>query len=238
MRRRVWCALIVGSGLAACNAITSIGDYTFDGVDAGSESGSEAAANDASPRPNDATIAPDADAAASADADASADAGTTDADATTIDARTPDADASPCTIISPNTSQRELACGPTAATACDLNASGVSPPYHCCVAPDASAACINTGAGETCPKPSFDWVCTRAFQCPYPSPCCLTVDQITPTCPPTAHAVESKCLLDTDGGCNLDLELCTGNEECRKPGSKCMELDIVGTGARPLGVCL
>lgn len=227
MRRRVWAALVVGSFLAACNAITNIGDYTFDG-DAGG--GRDASPSDGNTTGDAGAETTDADASNDADAGASS----PDADASPVDAATPDADAAPCRVPSPNTTTRLMECG---STTCDLDKT--SPPQHCCVAPDASAACVERG---TCAQGNFSWECTRAFQCPFPSACCLTIKNLKPTCPPTAEALQSRCNLDDDGGppvpCNLDLELCTGNETCRKPGTTCMELDIVGTGARPIGACL
>jgi hypothetical protein len=173
---------------------------------------------------------------ASAPADAStADTSQGDRDSAIVDAGT-DTLASLCDAAVPGTGGRKLSCGDTT---CDLDKQGESPPLQCCIGADASSGtCISPGDAQTCEPPKFNWVCSRSYQCPSPSPCCLGAEELTKTCPATAKAIDVRCI-EVDAGCPSGIELCTGDppETCRN-GKTCQILQITNADKRVIGACL
>lgn len=217
MRRRGWLlrAVLCSAVLAGCNALSGVGDYTFFDLDASADATTDGT-----------------------DDTGAVDAASADADATVVVEAGPGGDGGdggkpvPCELPSPSTGNRVMECG---TGTCNLDVG--SPPPQCCEGTDASdGRCVDGPAN--CPNDKFRWTCTRSFQCPFPSYCCLAASPPTPTCPPTARAIESSCIDPAqDAGCAGNIELCTGNEGCRL-GRKCQRLDILGPGTRSIGACL
>lgn len=141
-----------------------------------------------------------------------------------------------CDAAVPGTGNRILQCG---AVTCNLDQAGQNPPLSCCIGADpSSGTCISRNDAETCPSPKVDWVCSRSFQCPFPSPCCLSTPDLSSTCPATATMLETDCRGDGDGGCPAgNIELCTGPEPC-KNGKTCQVLQILNGDKRVVGACL